>query len=79
MITVPFLSEFISLNLIVKIPLLILMGMYAIFIFMLLIRLHSLSQIVFFPSRVWTFGIRMFGYIYFFLVISLFVATLVIV
>jgi Family of unknown function (DUF5657) len=63
----------------IKIALLILMGLYAIFIFMLSVKIRSLNRTVFLPAESGEVLIRIFAILYLLAVLSLFIATLVIV
>ncbi len=62
-----------------KIALLTLIGLYAIFSFMLSIKIRSFNKIVFLPPSSGAVFIQVFAYIYFFVVLSLFFLALVIV
>jgi len=63
----------------VKISLLILILLYAIFAFMLGTKIRSLNRTIFLPAESGEVVIRWFAMIYFLAVLSLFIATLVIV
>lgn len=63
----------------VKISLLILIGLYTLFSFMLAIKIRSLNKIVFLPRESGEGLIRLFAIIYLLVALSLFIATLVIV
>jgi Family of unknown function (DUF5657) len=63
----------------VKIALLILILLYAIFTFMLSTKIRSLNRTIFLPAESGEVVIRMFAIIYLLAVLSLFIATLVIV
>lgn len=63
----------------VKVALLILMGIYAIFSFMLATKIRSLNRTVFLPPESGEGLLRVFAILYFIAVLSLFIATLVIV
>lgn len=63
----------------IKIALLILLGLYALFTLMLAVKIRSLNRTVFLPPESGEVVIRIFAILYLLVVISLFVATLVIV
>jgi Family of unknown function (DUF5657) len=63
----------------VKIALLILLGLYAIFTFMLSVKIRSLNRTVFLPAESGEVVVRIFAILYLLAVLSLFIATLVIV
>jgi hypothetical protein len=63
----------------IKIALLILIGLYAFFTLMLSTKIRSLNRTVFLPTESGEGIIRFVAIIYFFAVLSLFIATLVIV
>ena len=63
----------------VKIALLIMMGLYLIFTLMLSTKIRSLNKTVFLPAESGEVVIRIFAAIYLIVVLSLFIATLVIV
>jgi hypothetical protein len=63
----------------VKISLLILILLYAIFAFMLGTKIRSLNRTIFLPAESGEVVIRVFAILYFLAVLSLFIATLVIV
>ena len=63
----------------VKIALLILIGIYALFSLMLSTKIRSLNKTVFLPTESGEIIFRVFAILYFLLVLSLFIATLVIV
>ena len=63
----------------IKLALLILMGLYAIFTFMLSVKIRSLNRTVFLPPESGEALIRIFAILYLLAVISLFIATIVIV
>jgi Family of unknown function (DUF5657) len=63
----------------VKLALLILLGLYAIFTFMLAVKIRSLNRTVFLPAESGEVLVRIFAILYLVVVISLFIATLVIV
>ena len=63
----------------IKIALLILIGIYAIFILMLVVKIRSLDKTVFLPSESGEGILRAFAILYLLAVLSLFIATLVIV
>ena len=63
----------------VKIGLLILILLYTIFALMLGTKIRSLNRTIFLPVESGEVAIRIFAIIYFFAVLSLFIATLVIV
>lgn len=66
-------------NVFVKVALLILIALYAIFTFMLVTKLRSLNKIVFLPAESGEGLLRFFAILYFLAVVSLFLITLVIV
>lgn len=63
----------------VKIALLILLGLYSVFTFMLATKIRSLNRTIFLPLESGEGILRLFALIYFFAVLSLFLLTLVIV
>jgi len=63
----------------VKLALLILLVIYAIFTFMLAIKIRSLNRTVFLPPESGEGLFRAFALLYFLAVLSLFIVTLVIV
>jgi len=63
----------------IKLALLILMGLYLIFTFMLTVKIRSLNKTVFLPPESGEVLIRVLAILYLLVVISLFVATIVIV
>ena len=63
----------------VKIALLILLGLYTLFVLMLSVKVRSLNRTVFLPPESGEVIIRIFAIIYFLVVLSLFIATIVIV
>jgi hypothetical protein len=63
----------------VKIGLLILILLYTIFALMLGTKIRSLNRTIFLPFESGEAAIRIFAILYFFAVLSLFIATLVIV
>jgi len=63
----------------VKLALLILIILYALFTIMLATKIRSLDKTVFLPSESGENIIRAFSILYFLVVLSLFIATLVIV
>jgi len=63
----------------VKIALLILILLYAIFSFMLGTKIRSLNRTIFLPAESGEVILRWFAIIYLFAVLSLFIATIVIV
>jgi hypothetical protein len=63
----------------VKLALIILLVIYAIFTFMLSTKIRSLNRTVFLPSESGEGVLRAFAIIYFLAVLSLFIVTLVIV
>jgi hypothetical protein len=63
----------------IKVTLLILIGLYAAFSFMLIAKIRSLNKIVFLPDSSKAPFIQKFATVYFILVLSLFFLTLVIV
>lgn len=63
----------------IKVALLILIGIYAIFTLMLSTKIRSLNKTVFLPRESGEIIIRFVAILYFFIVLSLFIATLVIV
>jgi hypothetical protein len=62
-----------------KIALLILIIIYAIFSFMIYVKIRALTRIVIFPSKTKSSSIPTLAFIYFLLVVSLFFLALVIV
>ena len=62
-----------------KIALLTLIILYAIFSFMVYVKIHSLVRIVLFPPKSKTASIQTIAFLYFLLIISLFFLALVIV
>ena len=63
----------------VKIALLILIGLYVLFSLMLATKIRSLNKTVFLPTESGEIVIRLFAILYVLVVLSLFIATLVIV
>lgn len=63
----------------VKVSLLILILLYAVFTLMLGTKIRSLNRTVFLPPESGEVIIRVFAIVYFLVVLSLFIATLVIV
>jgi len=63
----------------VKIALLILIGLYLLFSLMLTTKIHSLNKTVFLPAESGEVVIRFFAILYLLAVLSLFIATIVIV
>ncbi len=63
----------------VKVALLILIGIYMLFTFMLAIKIRSLNKTVFLPAESGEGIIRVFAILYLLIVLSLFIITLVIV
>lgn len=63
----------------VKIALLILIGLYALFTLMLSVKIRSLNKTVFLPPESGETILRILAIIYFLAVLSLFIVTLVIV
>jgi len=63
----------------VRIALLIMMGLYLLFTFMLSTKIRSLNKTVFLPAESGEMVIRIFALLYLLVVLSLFIATLVIV
>ncbi|HWY79226.1 MAG TPA: DUF5657 family protein [Candidatus Sulfotelmatobacter sp.] len=63
----------------VKLALLILLGLYAIFIFMLATKIRSLNRTVFLPNESGEGILRTFAVLYFLTILSLFIITIVIV
>jgi hypothetical protein len=63
----------------IKIALLILMGLYVLFVFMLLVKIRSLNKTVFLPQESGEIILQIFAFLYLLVVISLFIATIVIV
>jgi hypothetical protein len=63
----------------VKIALLILIGLYLLFSLMLTTKIHSLNKTVFLPAESGEIVLRIFAILYFLAVLSLFIATIVIV
>jgi len=62
-----------------KIVFLILIGLYAIFAFMLFNKIHSLEKITYFPNAIPDFFVKEAALFYFLLILSLFFVVLVIV
>lgn len=67
-----------NLQFLLKITLLIVIAVYAIFAFFVYNKVRALNRIVFFPPRTASNFIKSLTLIYFFLVLSLFFVTLVI-
>ena len=63
----------------IKLSLLILIVLYAIFTFMLAIKIRSLDQTVFLPTESGEGILRTFAWLYFLAIVFLFIATIVIV
>ena len=68
-----------NLSFFLKIILLIIIAIYAIFTFFVYNKIRALDRIVFFPPRSASNSIKLASLIYFLLVVSLFFLTLVIV
>ncbi len=67
-----------NLSFLLKIALLILIAIYAIFTFFIYNKVRALNRIVFFPPRTASNSIKSLTLIYFFIILSLFFLTLVI-
>jgi hypothetical protein len=63
----------------IKIALLILIGLYFVFSFMLSTKIRSLNKTVFLPPQSGEIVLRIFSILYVLAILSLFIATLVIV
>ncbi|HVA96787.1 MAG TPA: DUF5657 family protein [Candidatus Acidoferrales bacterium] len=63
----------------IKIALLILLGLYAVFTLMLSVKIRSLNRTVFLPAESGEVVLRIFAILYLLAVLSLFIATIVIV
>lgn len=81
MLQLPELSIFLqnlNLSFFIKGILLVLIAIYSIFTFFVYNKIRSLNRIVFFPPRSASNSLRLLALIYFFIVLSLFLLTLVI-
>jgi hypothetical protein len=63
----------------IKVALLILIALYAIFTLMLAVKIRSLDKTVFLPTESGEGILRFFAYLYFIVIVFLFIATIVIV
>lgn len=68
-----------NLSFLLKLMLLILIAIYAIFTFFVYNKIRALDRIIFFPHKSASNTIKLLSLIYFFLILSLFFLTLVIV
>ncbi|HZE86895.1 MAG TPA: DUF5657 family protein [Methylomirabilota bacterium] len=74
-----FIQNFNNIRLFIKVAFLILVGLYAIFTFMLATKIRSFNKILFLPANSGGAFLQLVAIIYFFIVLSLFIVTIVIV